>query len=246
VSIDGLTPLTSPVSGGRLAGLANVSADLLDLTSATPAVSGSIAGILDLANKTVDVTGGLTATGTLKGANATFSGGLVTLGANAVHAPGDSPGSQTFEDGLTYGATSTLQWEIELEPDNWTGFGPQAGDNFDFILVTGGSLEIVAGATLEIQLIDDLGSAFNDSFWDEVRTFQAISYTGLDGAIAGAFTLDAAAANFAADGRGSWGITHDASGVSLTWTPVPEPSTYGLVLGALALAGAALRRRKKP
>ena len=27
-------------------------------------------------------------------------------------------------------------------------------------------------------------------------------------------------------------------------TPVPEPSTYGLILGALALAGAAVRRRK--
>ena len=33
--------------------------------------------------------------------------------------------------------------------------------------------------------------------------------------------------------------------VTYTYTPVPEASTYGLILGGLALAGAAVRRRKQ-
>jgi len=232
------------ISGGRLIGISGLDAASIDLSSATPAISGSIAGLLDLANKQVDVTGGLTATGTLKGAGASFSGGLVTLASTAVHAPGSSPGSQTFADGLAYASGATLQWEIELETSSWTSGAPVRGVNFDAIDVTGGDLTIASGATLSLNLIDDVGIGFDDAFWNEYRTFQAISFTSVTGNITGSFTLSAQAANFAASGRGIWDISHDASGVSLTWTPVPEPSTYGLILGGLAFAGAALRRRK--
>jgi hypothetical protein len=34
-------------------------------------------------------------------------------------------------------------------------------------------------------------------------------------------------------------------GAGYAGSPIPEPSTYGLVLGGLALVGAAMRRRKK-
>jgi MYXO-CTERM domain-containing protein len=41
-------------------------------------------------------------------------------------------------------------------------------------------------------------------------------------------------------------IIDTGSSLRLAYSPIPEPSTYGLALGALALAGAALRRRRKP
>jgi hypothetical protein len=46
---------------------------------------------------------------------------------------------------------------------------------------------------------------------------------------------------------GSWTVFNNTgtSTLELQYSPIPEPSTYGLILGGLALAGAAIRRRKK-
>jgi hypothetical protein len=44
-----------------------------------------------------------------------------------------------------------------------------------------------------------------------------------------------------------WSVLNDTdrSALVLTYSAIPEPSTYGLILGTLALAGAAVRRRRK-
>lgn len=236
---------TFTLAGGSVTGFASLNASQIDFTSnPAPKLSGVISGELNLAGKSVDATGGLTAAGTLKGDGAVFIGGTVTLASDAIHAPGSSPGTHTFASGLTYAAGSTLQWEIELEPGDWAGLQPVRGSDYDAVNVTGGDLVIGSGATLELVMLDPLSAAFNDSFWDEARAFQAISFTS-SGQITGSFVLDASAANVVAAGRGQWSILQDASGVSLNWTPVPEPSTYGLMLGGLALAAACLRRRRR-
>lgn len=231
------------LAGGSVTGFASLDASQLDFASnPAPKLSGAISGELNLAGKAVDTTGGLTAAGTLRGDGAVFSGGIVTLGDGAVHAPGSSPGTQTFEDGLTYASGSTLDWEIELDPADWAGAQPVRGTDYDAINVTGGDLTLAAGAQLVLSPIDPLGAAFTDSFWDELRSFQAISFIS-DGQITGAFTLDADVANLLAAGRGQWSLAQDDAGVYLQWTPVPEPSTYGLAFGVLALASVAVRRR---
>jgi len=118
------------------------------------------------------------------------------------------------------------------------------GVNFDAVNVTGGNLDVASGAILKILLIDPLAVGFTDAFWDTSRTFSVIDFSS-SAQITGLFTFDDSSANLAADGEGVWGILHESGGVSLTWTPVPEPSTYGLVLGGLCLAAAALRRRSR-
>jgi hypothetical protein len=60
------------------------------------------------------------------------------------------------------------------------------------------------------------------------------------GSPSGTFVFDVDFSHFNA---GIW--SGGPSSLTITGTPIPEPSTYGLILGGLALAGTAVRRRMK-
>jgi hypothetical protein len=166
------------------------------------------------------------------GSTLTGNGGLfnASVTINGIHAPGSSPGLQTFASGLTYGSTSTLN--AELVGDT---LGIR-GTNYDAIDVTGGNLTIDLSSVFKL-----IGSSidYTVSLWDSDRAFTIIDFTSA-GTSAGIFSLDTSAAGSFA-GEGSWALSNTSGDVVLTWTAVPEPAAA--LLGGMGML-LLLRRRR--
>lgn len=204
----------------------------------TQQVSGSVSF-----TGTVGGTVNVSASGELKGSGVVFNG-PVTLASGAQHSPGNSPGIQTFNSGLSYSTGSILNWELIANS------GTGAGTNYDFLSVTGGSLSVASGALLNL-IFSGSGSAvsWSDPFWNADR-----SWTIIDALAATSSTGDFTLGTISNDSLGRSlnsireyaGFALDQSGnnVVLTFTAVPEPSSYVLALMGLGISGWAMRRRK--
>jgi autotransporter-associated beta strand protein len=126
-------------------------------------VDGAVDGSLTLAAAAT-----LTGTGSIGGAAAI----------NGIHAPGASPGIQTFSGGLGYAASAVLQWDFA--GNSLT----VAGSDYDQVAVTGGDLDITAGATLALLAS---GVNYGDSLWSAPRGFTVVAFSG-GGTSSGQFT----------------------------------------------------------
>lgn len=107
-----------------------------------------------------------------------------------IHSPGNSPGLQTFTDGLTYGGTAVFEWELSTNSNS----AGDRGVTYDGVNVTGGNLQIDAGAEIDLIFTSALSSGsastvlWSNSFWDVDRQWTAIDYSG-NGTSTGLFTI---------------------------------------------------------
>ncbi len=172
----------------------------------------------------VTVSGGtLGGSGTIHGATLIQSGGIL--------APGNSPGTLTFGNGLTL--AGTYLWELG-------GLSTEGvGTNFDQIRVTGGAVDLT-GASLSLSLGDFAPSA--DAFWTSNRSWAILDATGAS-SVAGTFAITNDQSVWSE--WGSFSTVTTSTGVDLQWSAIPEPSAFAGLAGLGALGFAALRRRRR-
>jgi cytoskeletal protein CcmA (bactofilin family) len=209
-------------------GAINVSAGTLQFTNTFTNTSG---GTLTAGSgATLQFTQGLTlAAGTLSG-NGTVIGNVTAQGTVA---PGASAGQLTITGNLSLLATAQLLIELG---------GPVQGTGYDFLSVSG------TGA-----LGGNLGISFLNGYQTTVTGADRFTVLTAGSALSGAFVnVPNGQRIFTTDGFGSFQVNYGTASAFATnsvvlsnFVPVPEPSTWALLLlGTGALAVVVRRRRK--
>jgi autotransporter-associated beta strand protein len=137
----------------------------------------------------------LSGTGTL--------GGVVIMA--GIHSPGDPVGRQIIQGPLTYGATSSIRFEL-------------SGQSTTADLVQAASVTVAPGAR-----IDPVTTAvdFLHTYWRQPRQWPVLTTTSLTGSFAlGTETL---LDSFGRPSQpfGNFSLAHTATAVNLVWTPAP-------------------------
>jgi hypothetical protein len=171
--------------------------------------------------------------GTLSGTGTI--GTAVTVGSNAILSPGNSPGIQSFTQGLTFDQGGQYIWEI----NNWAG---SPGTGYDQLVVSGSALNVTAnsGSTFKIAVTGltagNVSGAVPGFVGTTGTTFTiATSSAGITGFDKTKFTIDPAAFtnnNTLPTNAGFW-VSQSGNNLLLNYNP---SATYNLSAAATATA----------
>lgn len=177
-----------------------------------------------LASPVVHIANGATLQGT-----GSF-GGLVTLSGGAHLTPGSWFGTMTFGGGLTLDAGSVISLDL--------------GNPSDLIRVSGGTLTGPTGGKVIVNLANSHGFRAN--------TYTLFDFSGatLDDFDAADFQIGTGIAGYDIGGyqhpyyHYAFVLTGSSLQLIASESPIPEPSTYAMIAGLVALGLAILRRRR--
>ena len=200
--------------------------------------TGSVGGTLQVA-----------AGGVVRGDGVTFTG-PVTFDAGAIHAPGNSPGLQSFAGGLGYAAGSHLEWELVAN----TASLADRGTLYDAVDVFSGPLSIDTNSLFDLAF-NRAGSTVDwaDPFWSTHHAWLVIDASAAASS-AGLFSLG----TVGTDSNGvtlttirpqaAFSVIRQGSNILLDYTvaPVPEPGALSLAAIGCAVAYYGATRRRTP
>jgi len=170
----------------------------------------------------------------------------ISVGSGVTLAPGSSPGTMTFSNGLTLASGGTLAFEIR---DANTALTAGTSSSWDLLSISGVlAVEAASAAPFTIQ-IKSLNSDFNAGNAANFNAANSYAWTfatatSITGFEAVEFSIDRS--TFSNTSAGQFFVSQSGNSLLLNFTPVPEPSTYVLMgTGLSLLAASALRRRKR-
>jgi autotransporter-associated beta strand protein len=185
------------------------------------------------------------------GVNGTLGGNGTIGGATTIqgtHAPGNSPGLQSFTSNLTYsGGNSTVQWELIGNTTTNTG-----NATYDQIIV-GGNLSFANATTLSLAFNSANSTVlWSDPFWGSNQTWTLYDVTGVTTnsgnlSITPGSWQDSGGSPLGSSIRAgsSFNLEQVGNDILINYVAVPEPSTIALVVAGCVGVGLVVRRRRR-